>query len=212
MDAVILRDIKAGYNGMMVINGASLAVGEGELFGIIGPNGSGKTTLIKVMLGLIKPFSGEVLIYGFPPSKGRRFVSYLPQDISFEKWFPARASDVVLMGRYNGGFFGYGRRDREEARRVLELVGMGEKAEKRIGELSGGEVRRVFLARALARDSKILVLDEPFSGIDEGFRERLKEIILGLKGEKTIIMVSHERNIPFDRVLHLGRGDGYTGL
>ncbi len=203
MPALIVRELKVGYNGP-VIDGLSFEVFDGEFIGIIGPNGSGKTTLIKAILGILKPFSGEVLIYDFPPRAGRKYIAYMPQDMNFEPWFPARVFDVVLMGRYKGGF-GYTREDKERAMMALELVGMAGKKDRRIGELSCGEMRRVLFARALVRDGRMLLLDEPFSYIEEGMRERMREILESLRGKKTILLVSHESFIDFDRVIELGR-------
>ena len=148
----------AGYNGHAALEDVSFTIEPGCLAGLVGPNGSGKSTLLKVMLGLHKPQAGEVRIFGHTESPGHGHVGYTPQTELVDWTFPVTVMDVVLMGRY--GRLGLvrrpGRRDRELAAAALDLVRLGDRAGRRIGELSGGEQRRALIARALAQEADLL--------------------------------------------------------
>jgi zinc transport system ATP-binding protein len=167
--------------------------------GILGPNGAGKSTLLKVILGLIRPTRGQAWVYGEPPARLshlHNIIGYLPQRPLGNPHFPVTALDVVLMGRY--GRIGLVRRprreDREIARRHLEDLGIPHLAHRLIGDLSGGEQQRVFIARALCVEPRLLVLDEPTVSLDACVQDEIYELIntLRIKQDLTILVVSHD--------------------
>jgi len=189
--------IKFGYN--LVLEDVSLSIKSGEMAGIIGPNGAGKTTLMKIMLGLIKPTSGMVRILGSSPDKmgkKRDLIGYMPQRPTFEHYFPLSCLDVVTMGAFTASSLGRPsiRRQQDKARRSLEKVGMLSLEQKPFSELSGGEQQRIFLARALVKEPRLLFLDEPNAGLDlptqNNFFSLLKELQSG--DGITVVMVSHD--------------------
>lgn len=195
--AVELEHVYVAYGQQLVLEDVSLQIGRGEFVGILGPNGAGKSTLLKVVLGLVKPIQGTVRIFGKTHgSNGSMPVGYVPQITQIDASFPVHVWDVVMMGRY--GRIGLvkrpSREDREAVRRALDRVGIGDLAHRQIGELSGGQRQRVLVARALALESGLMLLDEPTSSMDvavaEGFYEFLNELhhSLGL----TILLVSHD--------------------
>ncbi|HAN44989.1 MAG TPA: manganese ABC transporter ATP-binding protein [Cyanobacteria bacterium UBA8156] len=204
-----IEGLTAGYGSEPVLVGVTLAVEPG-LTGIVGPNGAGKSTLLKAMLGLM-PAAGTVRYAGRPLSWQRERLAWVPQRSRVDWTFPATAMDVVLMGRIRphswlqpltGG-------DRRRAIAALERVGMADYGDRPIGRLSGGQQQRVFLARALARDPEVLLLDEPLAGVDRPTEETVWSILRELAAEgKTLLMVHHDigmaRNV-FDRVLLLNR-------
>ena len=164
--AVLLEDVTAGYGSRVALSHVSLTVPAGSLLAVIGPNGAGKSTLIKVMAGLLEPWSGRVETLGGPSGTNAKRIAYLPQAELVDWHFPVSVEDVVTMGRYP--LVGMGRRpgarDRELVRRALATVGMDRLADRQIGALSGGQRRRVFLARALAAEPDLYLLDEPVTG------------------------------------------------
>ena len=163
-----VHDLTAGYHKKPVLWGIDLQVPKGKLVGIVGPNGAGKSTLIKAAMGLVPPSSGWVKIFGKPYNENRRRVGYVPQRESVDWDFPVTVMDVVMMGRY--GHVGWFKRpkkaDREIARDCLDKVKMLPFANRQISNLSGGQQQRVFLARALAQESDVYFMDEPFAGVD----------------------------------------------
>ncbi len=168
---------------------------QGEIVGIIGPNGSGKSTLFKVVLGLLKPWRGEVRVLGEPSHTQRALVGYMPQMELVDWDFPVSVSDVALMGRY--GRLGLLRRptkaDRRASEEALERVGMAYLRKRLIGELSGGQRRRVLLARALADNPKLLLLDEPLAGLDATAQHQLLDIVRSLRDEgATVVLSTHD--------------------
>lgn len=197
--AVDTKDLWVTYNGLTVLEDISLEIEAGRFVGILGPNGGGKSTLLKVILGLIRPSRGEVRVFGEAPLKLRRrgeVVGYLPQKPLINPHFPVSVLDVVLMGRY--GRMGLGRRPRPEdmelARRHLEMVGITHLAARPIGEISGGEQQRVFIARALCVQPRLLILDEPLISLDACAQDDLYEMVYDLKEKLglTVLMVSHD--------------------
>ncbi|MEB3882191.1 ABC transporter ATP-binding protein [Lyngbya sp. CCY1209] len=195
-EAVMTLDrIWASYNRQEpVLEDVSLTVRELDFIGIIGPNGGGKTTLLKVMLGLLKPRRGTVEIMGFSPVQGRRYVGYVPQTFEFDRSFPVRVSEVVLMGRLGRRrlFRGYTKQDREIVNRTLEKVGMLEFRDRAIGELSGGQRQRIYIARALACEPRILLLDEPTASVDPRMQYGIYELLHELNEYMTIVIISHD--------------------
>jgi len=190
-----LHDLTVSYEKKPVLWGIDLQVEEGRLIGIIGPNGAGKSTLIKAIMGLLPLSSGWVKCYGRPVSKQRRLVGYVPQRESVDWDFPVTAFDVVLMGRY--GHVGVLRRphkkDRHIAHECLEKVGMQPFAHRQISNLSGGQQQRVFLARALAMQSQIYLMDEPFVGVDAATEAAIITLLKELREMgKTCLVVHHD--------------------
>jgi zinc transport system ATP-binding protein len=197
--AVEIQGLTFSYNGAPALEDINLVIEAGKYVGILGPNGSGKSTLLKVILGLIKPSRGEVRVFGEAPQKLRRrgeVVGYLPQRPLTNPRFPVTVLDVVLMGRY--GRIGLGKRptreDKEMALRHLAELGIAHLAGRSIGEVSGGEQQRVFIARALCVQPRLLVLDEPMVSVDACAQDEVYELVYGIKKglDLTILMVSHD--------------------
>ena len=204
-----IHDLTAGYHKKPVLWGIDLKVPKGKLLGIVGPNGAGKSTLIKAIMGLVPPSSGWVKIFGKPYSENRRRVGYMPQRESVDWDFPVTVMDVVMMGRY--GHVGWFKRpkkvDREIARDCLDKVKMLPFAKRQISNLSGGQQQRVFLARALAQESDIYFMDEPFAGVDAATETAIIALLHELREKgKTLLVVHHDlptaRNY-FDQLLLL---------
>ncbi len=190
-----VHDLTVAYQRKPVLWGIDLAVPAGKLIGIIGPNGAGKSTLIKAAMGLIPIRSGWVRIFGQPARQNLRRVGYVPQRETVDWDFPVNVMDVVLMGRY--GRLGLLRRpsreDREVARACLEQVKMLPYADRQISNLSGGQQQRVFLARALAQESDLYFMDEPFAGVDAATEAAIVELLQSLKSRgKTLLVVHHD--------------------
>ena len=193
--ALEVRGLWTGYNHHAALEDITFQVAQGEIVGIIGPNGSGKSTLMKSAMGLVKPWRGTVSVLGQPSQSQRRLVGYMPQ-IEHVDWdFPVTVSDVALMGRYS--LLGLLRRptrgDRETADLALERVGMYPLRQRLIGELSGGQRRRVLLARALANDPLLLLLDEPVAGLDASAQHQFLDTVEALRDEgKTVVLSTHD--------------------
>lgn len=196
MEAVRLKDVWVKIDRKVILEGIDFWAEEGDFVGIIGPNGAGKTTLLKVILGLIEPVKGSVLVYGLPPEKGRWFLGYVPQHGTFNKDFPLRVLDVVLMGRLRGKgpFRGFSKQDQERVEEVLRLLEVYHLKDRLISTLSGGELQRVLIARALASEAKVLLLDEPTSNVDIPFETEFFELLQNLRKQKglTILLVTHD--------------------
>ncbi|MDD5127079.1 MAG: metal ABC transporter ATP-binding protein [Dehalococcoidales bacterium] len=193
-ELVKLEDVWVYRESVAVLEGINLTIKPRDFLGIIGPNGGGKTTLLKVMLGLINPDRGRVLITGKPPAKARDIIGYIPQHSLFDRDFPINVWDVVLMGRYGraGLFRGYGEHDRNAAEQALRDVSMLELRSRQVGLLSGGEQQRVFIARALVGEPKLLLLDEPTASVDVNTQAEFYELLEKLKERMSIVLVSHD--------------------
>lgn len=190
MKILELKDITAGYDDLTVLQHINFEISDSDFIGIIGPNGGGKTTLLKVILGLIKPFSGEII---YNTSKQNLF-GYLPQNNRFDQRFPINTTEVVLSGLMSekGLYRSYTRQDREKAAELLEKYGMGDYKKSPIGDLSGGQMQRVFLCRAIISSPRVLVLDEPTTYVDSLFEKEFYSILKELNKNMAIIMVSHD--------------------
>lgn len=198
-EAVRIDNLSVSIKGKEVLKNINLTLSEGHFLGIVGPNGGGKTTLIRLILGLLHPTSGIVKIFGRAPdlldTKESMF-GYLPQHQYVDPNFPARTVDIVLMGRYQKtGFFRWpGRKEKERAVEYLDMMGIENLKDAQYNRLSGGQQQRVSIARALAGEPKILILDEPSTGIDVVGQEDFYHLLKGLqkKMNLTILMVSHD--------------------
>jgi len=193
-EAINVRNVSVYYGSIPALKDVNLLVERGDFLGIIGPNGGGKSTLLKVLLGLIKPDSGEVRIFGKTPAKARSHVGYVPQHSAYRLDFPINVREVVLMGRLGQHRLlkKYSSKDFEAAENALRKVKMQDFADRLISELSGGQRQRVFIARALASEPEVLLLDEPVAGIDTMMQKEFYDVLVELKSKITIIMVSHD--------------------
>ncbi|MGH8503262.1 MAG: metal ABC transporter ATP-binding protein [Gammaproteobacteria bacterium] len=189
-----IQDLTVAYHRKPVLWDVELEVPEGRLVGVVGPNGAGKTTLIKAIMDLVPRVSGRVRVFGEPYRKGRRRVGYVPQRESVDWDFPVSALDVVTMGRYGkiGWCLPVTRKHREAGRAALERVGIAELADRQISQLSGGQQQRTFLARALAQEADLYLMDEPFAAVDAATEKAIVGLLhdLRLTG-KTALVVHH---------------------
>ena len=199
--ALDIRGLWTGYGKLPALKDITFQVDAGEVLGIIGPNGSGKTTLLKTILGLVRPWQGEVSVLGRPAEEQRRLMGYMPQVEQVDWDFPVTVGDVALMGRYarRSPFRRTTREDREAAGQAMQQTGMYELRDNLIGELSGGQRRRALLARALANLPQLLLMDEPMAGLDATAQHQLLDLLDDLRsGGATIVVSTH------DLVLRIG--------
>jgi len=209
--ALDVQGVSAGYNGKLAIEDVSFSVAKGKRVALIGPNGAGKSTLFRAIVGLLPLRTGEICIEGEQSAAAREQAAYVPQTEDVDWSFPVSVLDVVVMGlaRRVGWLRLPGRQHRELARVALDRVGMADYARRQIGELSGGQKRRVFIARALAQGAHILLLDEPFTGVDHPSQHTLFGILDDLQAEGvTALVATHDLNTVarhFDELLVLNR-------
>lgn len=211
--AVSVEELSFSYGDITVLEKVSFTMERGSFITMVGPNGGGKTTLLKLLLGLIKPHSGLVRVFGKPPEKSREKIGYMPQHQHFDPWFPVTASDVVLMGRLGikspalkareidtperkargRKIIGlYSKDDRNRTSEALGIVGMADYEKRPFSSLSGGQRQRVLLARALVSAPQLLLLDEPTANVDMEVETRLTSILEDLGRRMTILMVTHD--------------------
>lgn len=193
--SISARNVTVAYrNGHVALKDITFELGAGTICGLVGVNGSGKSTLFKTIMGFVRPTAGEVRIAGLPVDDAlkRNLVAYVPQSEDVDWNFPVLVEDVVLMGRY--GHMGFLRRasgvDRQKVSEALERVGMTGFRKRQIGELSGGQKKRVFLARALAQESRIVLLDEPFTGVDVKTETAIVDLLRDLRARGHLMLVS----------------------
>ena len=204
-----IHDLTVAYTKRPVLYGIDLEVPQGSIVGVVGPNGAGKSTLIRAIMGLLPVASGWVEVFGEPFKEAVTRVGYVPQRESVDWDFPVNALDVVLMGRYGrlGPFKRPSKSDKNIAMACLEKVKMAPFAKRQISNLSGGQQQRVFLARALAQESDLYLMDEPFVGVDAATETAIIEILRELQSQgKTLIVVHHDLTTApdyFDRILLL---------
>ena len=185
-----IKDLSAGYDGNIVLDNVSMEVFSGDFIGVIGPNGGGKTTLIKAILGLIKPISGELNLH-----ISKTNIGYLPQVNQIDKRFPISVIDVVRSGKADSALFSSFRKntsEKEKAESLLAEMGISSIRNKAIGELSGGQMQRVFLCRALMNNPELLLLDEPSTYVDNNFEGELYLKLKELNEQMAIILISHD--------------------
>jgi ABC-type Mn2+/Zn2+ transport system ATPase subunit len=193
--SVWLVDVSVGYEDKAVLEDVDLQLAAGSLTAVVGPNGGGKSTLLKLIAGLLEPWGGTISVLGGRPGEHARAMAYVPQAEAVDWSFPVAAGDVVLMGRYPrlGPLRRPGARDHAAVAHALELVGMTAHARRQIGALSGGQRRRVFLARALASQPDLYLLDEPTTGVDNATQEDLMTVLdAEARSGKTVIASTHD--------------------
>lgn len=195
--AVAVHELSAQYGETIALEGVELALAPGLVHGLIGMNGSGKSTLFKALMGLVRPTTGRVELFGASPAVARAAsrVAYAPQSEAVDWGFPVSVRDVVAMGRY--GHTDWRRRirgeDRAAVERALARTELTDLADRQIGALSGGQRKRAFVARGLAQGADLLLLDEPFAGVDQRTEHALSELLHELAGEgRTILISTHD--------------------
>ncbi|MBB4931931.1 manganese transport system ATP-binding protein [Lipingzhangella halophila] len=192
--ALQVSDLTVRYGEVLALDSVSLALDPARICGLVGTNGSGKTTLFKAILGLVAAEDGQVRMHGHRPraARAKGVVSYVPQTEQVDWQFPVRVIDVVLMGRY--GRMGPTRRprraDHDAVAAALERTGLTHLAHRQIGALSGGQRKRVFIARAIAQDASLLLLDEPFSGVDRRAQADIVDVLHAMRHEGHTLLVS----------------------
>ncbi len=195
-DIAVADGLCFGYGRQLVLEDVSFSIPKGESLCMIGPNGGGKSTLLKLMLGLLEPTRGSLSLFGKPAEEARKQIGYVPQAVRFDPLFPITAIDIVLMGRLDRHRFGfYSRKCRETALQALAEVGLEEFANRPFSDLSGGQRQRVLIARALACEPELLLLDEPTANIDLSVEEQFIETLALLKEKMTILMVTHDLDL-----------------
>ncbi|MCD4825129.1 MAG: ATP-binding cassette domain-containing protein [Phycisphaerae bacterium] len=192
--AIDISDVSFSYDGLPVLENVNLRIEAGDFVCVVGPNGGGKTTLLKLMLGLLQPGEGKVSVLGQPPHQACRQVGYMPQYSLHDLRFPVNVLDVVLMGRLRPGLrFGrYSQADRQAAMDALDAVEIADMHNQPLAALSGGQRQRVMIARALAAEPKLLMLDEPTNNLDIRIGEELYELLGELNRRMTVVVVSHD--------------------
>lgn len=196
--AAELTNVTYRYPGSVdplpAIDDVSLRIEPDDYVGLVGPNGSGKTTLLKILLGLLKPDSGTVRVLGRPPAEVQSQIGYVPQHADIDISVPATVLDVVLMGRLSRSSWGlhFASDHVETGMDALSQTGVAELARRPVGELSGGQRQRVLIARALASEAEILLLDEPTAGIDAPMEQSLQDLLFQLNERLPIVLVSHD--------------------
>ncbi len=189
------RGLTVAWGGRPALWNVDLRLPASGLAAVVGPNGAGKSTLFKAGLGLAPILTGELRLLGQPPGRARRRIAYMPQSNRIDRDFPVSARDVAAMGLYGrvGWFRRLGKREREAADAALDRVGLADFRLRQIGRLSGGQQQRVFLARALAQEAELLLLDEPFSGIDAASEAAIFDVLAALEREgRHIVCIHHD--------------------
>ncbi|MDC7107838.1 metal ABC transporter ATP-binding protein [Corynebacterium afermentans] len=195
--AIAVEDVSVRYGDVAALDGATVTVQPGRICGLIGMNGAGKSTLLKAVMGLVHPDRGTVRINGMDPQRARKsqILGYVPQSEEVDWQFPVTVRDVVMMGRY--GRMGLTRRPREEdveaVSRALARTHLEDFASRQIGQLSGGQKKRAFIARGIAQGASIMLLDEPFAGVDTNSEATITALLHELAAEgTTVVVVTHD--------------------
>lgn len=195
--ALEIKNLNVTLRNRRVLEDVSLELPAGSFMGLIGPNGGGKTVLLRTILNLIKADSGSINIFGEPHASGKKYVGYVPQFARFDYSFPVSVLDVVLMGclRDTRPFLGYTDDQKKRAISILDSLDLPDVHESQIGKLSGGQLQRVLIARALISQPKLLILDEPAASLDTKVGRSFHELLKELSTEMTIILVSHDLGV-----------------
>ncbi len=195
---ISIRNMTAGYDGIPVLRNVTLNLRDKDYLAIVGPNGGGKTTLLRIALGLLEPMKGEAEVFGESPAKGARRLGYVPQHGTFDRRYPIKAEEAVMTGLRDAsrGFqLRYSREEKESAEKAIEMVGIEHFRGKRIGDLSGGQIQRVLIARALARNPEAILLDEPTASLDPEMSSKIYDILRNINSNGVAIMlVTHDLN------------------
>lgn len=193
MNHISIKGLSVSYDKKIVLTNIFLELEPGNVYGVIGPNGAGKSTLFKAILGLVDLNAGQITVDGQPIAEQRKNIVYVPQKDDVDWDFPATVMDIVLMGRYPHKKLlqRLDKQDKEAALAALREVGIEHLKDRQIGELSGGQQQRVFLARALCQGAGVLMLDEPFVGVDITTEEKIIGILRKLANEGKLLMVVH---------------------
>jgi ABC-type Mn2+/Zn2+ transport system ATPase subunit len=208
---LVFQDVTVGYGEKPVLEKISLEIPQGAHIAVVGPNGSGKTTLFKALVNLLPLWNGRILIHSKPFGQHQDCIAYIPQRGEVDWRFPVTVEDVVMMGRYakTGMFRKPNQHDHDVVQACMKKLGILESAKSRINELSGGQQQRIFLARALAQEPHILIMDEPFTGIDFNTQEITLQTVDSLRADGVTVLVStHDLNMAaehFDRIILLNR-------
>lgn len=196
-EAVVFKGVEFSFPEALALKDLNFSLNLGEYIGIIGPNGSGKSTLLKLMMGMITPQKGKVSLFGKAPEEASSQIGYVPQKQKVDPLFPLSVLDLVLTGTLsNKNWFGfYRKQDREKAFEVLELLGLKDKTYAPFSTLSGGQAQRALIARALASDPKILLLDEPTANVDQEAQLQILSLLKQLQKDRLIVMVTHHLEV-----------------
>lgn len=197
-----VQNASIGYGDKIVLHNLTFNVPEGARVAVVGPNGAGKSTLFKALVGLLPLSAGKVFIHGLPLGNHKDCVAYVPQREDVDWKFPVTVGDVVMMGRYDhqGWIGGASRADRQVVRHALQQMGISDLAGNSIHDLSGGQQQRVFLARAVAQEPHILLMDEPFTGVDLTTQETTLDLLDQLRAaEVTVMIATHDLNLAADK-------------
>lgn len=193
--AIDIRNLTVRYDNIYAIKDINLQIEYGDFVGIIGPNGGGKSTLLKSILGLIMPDSGKITVLGMDPREGRNKLGYVPQATSIDRQFPISVREVVLMGRMvgkNSFMHRYNEEDQDIVQENLQRLEIADLADRQIGQLSGGQLQRVLIARALVVQPRILLLDEPTASLDAASSSHIYAILQEVNRDITILIVTHD--------------------
>ncbi|MCC5832716.1 MAG: ABC transporter ATP-binding protein [Chlamydiales bacterium] len=194
MSAITVTELFFSYNESPVLEDVTFSLEEKEFVAVFGPNGGGKTTLLQLLMGFLKPARGTIRLFGRPPKTIRQCIGWVPQNFHFDRHFPISVEEVVLGGRLNRSGWRFRPTDIEAAQAALERVGMGKALKSPFAVLSGGQQQRVLIARALACDPALLLLDEPTSGVDHAAEKEIYSLLGELRKHLTILMVTHDLN------------------
>ncbi len=198
--AILIEELSFSYDGHPLLADVNLHISEGALVAIVGPNGGGKTTLLRLLLGFLKPTTGCISLFGHPPQSARSHIAYVPQIMQYDRHFPISLLELVLMGRLrNTPWWGrYAKRDLEVARSALQSVGLEGRERTPFSQLSGGQAQRALIARALAAEPRLLLLDEPTANVDVNAESEIHAVLRALKGSMTILMVTHNLKVALE--------------
>ena len=193
MQAIELQEVDFSYDNALILQNVSFEIDQLDSVCIVGPNGGGKTTLVRLILGLLQPDRGNIRVFGGKPEEQSRRIGYVPQYVKYDAGFPIPVRDVVAMGRLGHSFTGrYTTEDKQKVTAALEAVQLAHLADRSFSALSGGQRQRVLIARALAANGDILILDEPTANIDHESEQLFFELLGRLNKQMTILMVTHE--------------------
>lgn len=197
MNALEIKNLNFSYSETPIISDVCLSLPVGEFMAIIGPNGGGKSTLLKIILGILRQDSGEILIFGKKMPKAAGLIGYVPQDVTSSRGFPITAFQVAAMGRMRlkGRFASISKEDKDKINAILDYMEVGHLANQPVDNLSGGQKQRVYIARALAMEPKMLFLDEPTSSVDTKGQKDLFDRLKELSKTLTVVVVSHDLSI-----------------